>query len=212
MNNPCIHNYNDVKHLLNADSVIFDIGLNIGNFSDLICKNNKYKQLFGFEPVSKYFNEAKHRLNNYKNIKIYNIGLSNTNEILPIYIAGDHHKGWNTFLEKDPNQKEHFYEKMKKEFANVITLDKFCEENKIDKIDFVKIDVEGFECRVIEGFLNTLERIEKKPYIYIEVGWGTNHPEWLYCKNIYNKLFEIGYQPIEFSNETKDILFCPLSN
>ena len=98
---------------------------------------------------------------------------------------------------------------MIKQKANLITLDSFCEENKITKIDLIKIDVEGFECRVIEGVLKTLKKMENKPYLYVEVGWGKKHPEWDYCKNIYDKLFEIGYKRVEFKNETEDILFEP---
>ena len=49
-----------------------------------------------------------------------------------------------------------------------------------------------------------------KPYILIEVGWGTNHPNWEQCKKQYNKLFDIGYKKINFNNYTEDILFEPI--
>lgn len=210
--NLCIKNYNDVKHILTNDSIIFDIGLNIGDFTELICIDNNYSKIYAFEPVNVYYNYAKNRLDTYKNINIYNLGLGNKNEVLPIYIAGKGHKGWNTFLKKDPNQKEGFYNNMISQKANIITLDKFCEENDINKIDFIKIDVEGFECKVIEGFLNILRTLNDKPYIYIEVGWGTKHPEWDYCYDIYNKLFKIGYKPVKFKNRTEDILFEPINS
>lgn len=211
MNN-CLRNFKDIKYILTNDSVIFDVGLNVGDFSELICKNNKYSQIYAFEPVNIYYEFAKKRLNKYENVSINNYGLGNTNETLDIYIAGKHHLGWNTFLKKDPHQKDKFYNNMIKQKANLITLDGFCEENKITKIDLIKIDVEGFECRVIEGFLNTLKKLVNKPYLYVEVGWGKKHPEWDYCKNIYDKLFEIGYKRVEFKNETEDILFEPIKN
>lgn len=208
--NSYIHNFKDVEHVLSDNSIIFDIGLNVGFFSKLICCSKKYSKIYGFEPVTEYFFEAKRNLSKYKNVSIYNTGFGNKNENLPIYIAGKSHKGWNTFLEKDPNQSADFYKKMNKQYVDVITLDDFCEENNITKIDLIKIDVEGFECKVLEGGLKTLEKLESKPYLYIEVGWGKTHPDWNYCENIYNKLFEIGYKPVEFTDETKDILFEPL--
>jgi FkbM family methyltransferase len=36
--------------------------------------------------------------------------------------------------------------------ANLITLDRFCNEHQIDTVDFLKIDVEGAEHRVLKGF------------------------------------------------------------
>jgi hypothetical protein len=42
--------------------------------------------------------------------------------------------------------------------VSVTTLDKFCEENKVSKIDLLKIDVEGFEYEVLKGSVNTLTK------------------------------------------------------
>jgi FkbM family methyltransferase len=36
--------------------------------------------------------------------------------------------------------------------APMLTLDQYCDENNIDSVDFVKIDVEGAEHRVLKGF------------------------------------------------------------
>ena len=50
---------------------------------------------------------------------------------------------------------------------NVTTLDKFMEENfKEDKIDLIKIDVEGFEYQVLSGAKKTLAKYN--PVIIIE--------------------------------------------
>ncbi len=204
-----INNFNDIKHLLTKESIIFDIGSNFGKFSELIYNSGLYNKIYLFEPVTEYLNNSKLIFNNDPNIIFINNGLSNRNEYLTLY-KDNKNVGWNTFLTKDPMQKDNFYLSMNSEIKEVITLDSFCNENNIKKIDLIKIDVEGFETRVIEGFFNTLERLEKKPYFYIEVGWGNNHPEWDYCNNIYEKLFSIGYKRIEFSNKTKDILFEPI--
>ena len=146
-----------------------------------------------------------------ENCYFINKGVSNKNEQLTLYKSDiDKNIGWNTFLKKDPNQPEGFYNKMNSEIKDVITLDSFCEINNIQHIDLIKIDVEGLECNVLEGFMKTLTNMKKKPHIYIEVGWGTKHPQWEYCENIYNKLFEIGYNYVNFSDKTEYILFIPL--
>ena len=98
---------------------------------------------------------------------------------------------------------------MNKEIVSVKRLDE-CLKN-IEQLDFIKIDVEGFEAEVLEGSLKLIEKF--KPYILIEIGWGNKHPNWPKNLEIYKKLFEIGYkeQDLNFS-ETKDILFEPKCN
>ena len=49
----------------------------------------------------------------------------------------------------------------------VITLDSYFDESKLERLDFVKCDVEGFEYHAINGFKNTL--IQYKPKLSIEV-------------------------------------------
>jgi hypothetical protein len=53
--------------------------------------------------------------------------------------------------------------------ANVFmkTLDSFIEEEKIHRVDFIRMDVEGFEYRIIKGMKATLQRFSPKLFIEI---------------------------------------------
>lgn len=159
-----------------------------------------------FEPNPLYLNYSKKILEKYNNLFFNNLGVGNTNEELILYSSKDNNIGWNTFLKKDPIQNENFINNMDKQLCKIIKLDDYYKE--INNIDFIKIDVEGFEAYVIDGALELIKKF--KPYILVEVGWGINHPEWGYNISIYNKLFDIGYKKIEFTEKTEDILFEPL--
>ncbi|MBD5779246.1 FkbM family methyltransferase [Pelagicoccus sp. NFK12] len=50
--------------------------------------------------------------------------------------------------------------------SKVISLDSYCVSNAIEKIDFMKVDVEGMELQVFRGAENALKRF--KPTIYFE--------------------------------------------
>lgn len=50
--------------------------------------------------------------------------------------------------------------------SEVITLDAYCQKNDIQKLDFMKVDVEGMELQVFQGAEETLKRF--KPTIYFE--------------------------------------------
>ena len=79
----------------------------------------------------------------------------------------------------------------------IMKLDDFITENKITKLDFLKMDIEGYEPSVIEGAKQTLKTF--KPHLYIEI-----HPK-LTCqvdtKSIKNMLIELK----EFGYETEQV-------
>jgi FkbM family methyltransferase len=50
----------------------------------------------------------------------------------------------------------------------IIPLDQFIEQRRLARVDFVKIDVEGFETDVLNGMAATLARPDK-PILYVEV-------------------------------------------
>lgn len=60
--------------------------------------------------------------------------------------------------------------------AAAIQLDQWIEERKLDRLDFIKIDVDGFEVDVLEGAQQTLQRhrprimMEFAPYVFAERG------------------------------------------
>jgi FkbM family methyltransferase len=193
------------QHLLENKDIL-DIGSNIGLISLAICENIKYKSIHLFEPNPDYFNFSKKILNDYNNIFFNNVGVGTKNEEKILYSNKGENIGWNTFLEKDPLQNNNFINNMDKYACEIIKLDDFYKD--INNIDFIKIDVEGYEAYVIEGALELIKKF--KPYIYVEVGWGINHPTWNYNKLIYDKLFDLGYKKVIFSDKTDDVLFEPL--
>jgi FkbM family methyltransferase len=197
-----ILNFND--YLKNKD--IIDIGSNIGLISLAICKNLNFNSLHLFEPNTFYFNYSKKILAEYKNIYFNNVGVGNINTEEILYSCKKDNIGWNTFLKKDPMQNDNFINNMEQSLCKIVKLDDYYKD--INNIDFIKIDVEGYEAYVIEGALNLINKF--KPYIYVEVGWGTQHPYWNYNEIIYNKLFMIGYKKVDFSDKTQDILFEPI--
>lgn len=194
------------KHLLENKDII-DIGSNIGFFSLSICKNINYKSLHLFEPSKVYFEDSKIILQDYNNIYFNNYGLGNMEETKTLYKSPSKNIGWNTFLEKDPNQPKQFTDQMIHEDCHIKILDTYYKD--IDNIDFIKIDVEGYEHNVLSGSLQLIQKF--KPHLFVEVGWGTNHPYWNECEEVYRKIFEIGYKNINFTNETQDILFEPFT-
>ena len=127
-----------LRELVPKCSVVFDVGANIGFYSNEILSINPKVKIHAFEPDTVPFKE----LTNLP-VVANNIGL------------GD--KEGNKILYRDEVKStfNSFYDIHDKKGTplniRVETIDGYCTQNKIDHIDFVKIDVEGYEYYVIKG-------------------------------------------------------------
>ena len=150
-----------IKNLKTKKPVIFDVGCYIGNFSTNLQKRLNLKK------NSFYLFDANPNLK-VKNFKYYNEVFSNKIQMKNFYL--------NTFLPSSGSSLEtdvkndlkwnftrriislSFKKKFKSFKIKTNTLDNFCKENKIKKIDILKIDVEGSELKVLEGSKKILDK------------------------------------------------------
>lgn len=148
--------------LLGSPKTIFDIGGNIGYFSLFFSKRFPDAQFYTFEPIPNTFKYLKKNLaiNNSKNIKAFNMGLTDKKQNMEMFFnpEGSGSSSLRDLLEADCTKK------ITCEFS---TLDDFVQENKIEAIDFIKCDVEGAEKFVYEGGIKTIEKFH--PVIYSEM-------------------------------------------
>lgn len=150
-------------NLIKRDAVVFDVGVNFGetllNFAQLAGINGK---VYGFEPMNYIYKKCLHNmsLNHFKNIVIENLAISDSNQSLIINEPSNSNSGGTYVLKTIENQ-------LTDNLVKAITLDEYIRIAKIEKVDVIKIDVEGFETNVLLGAVNTLKR--HKPTLYIEV-------------------------------------------
>lgn len=138
-----------------------DIGANIGTTS--IYAKNKLPsdvQVIAFEPIADNYLllKANCTVNNFEDIIVENMGLSNVNEKKTMKICNENMGGCCiTELENDNLQNAMF-----------MKLDTYVENVKIDvnKIEYIWIDTEGHEAEVIEGAKNVLKN--SNAYVYME--------------------------------------------
>jgi FkbM family methyltransferase len=115
---------------LNSDSVVFDVGGYKGDFAFNIYEKFKCK-VYIFEPVESFYNSIVERFSNNDNIFVFKYGLSGADSCEDISIIGDASSLY---------KQGHKTEKIQiRETAKVI------EELNIDKIDLIKINIEGGE-------------------------------------------------------------------
>ena len=147
-----------------ANSSCLDIGANIGNHSVFFA--NFFSNIYSFEPYPDSYYLLKFNSKNFNNIKTFNFGASDVDENQYMYIASDTTMSRNTLFSDrvEPKKIEQIHpKKIKVELKN---LDNLLKENKVKKISFIKIDIEGYEYKALIGLKNTI--INDSPIIVLE--------------------------------------------
>jgi len=146
--------------LITPGSVVLDIGANVGNHSLYFA--SKGAVVYSFEPNPEVADliQEKIDLNKIENIFLQRIGLSNQNQELEFYAPTGDNKGIGSFIPDFINTNKTIGK------IQVKRGDEFVSENKLSKVDFIKIDAEGSEYQILEGLHETLVRY--KPRIVIE--------------------------------------------
>ena len=137
-----------------------DIGAYLGTYTDLVLNNNSNSKALIFEPQGDIYRILKNRYKKNKNIKVFNYAISNKTGVRKLYI--NKHRLTSTFLKF--NLQNNYLNYKAKLFSSTIrgmtknikivktkTLKKIIKENKIKKIDLIKIDTEGHEFEVLKG-------------------------------------------------------------
>jgi FkbM family methyltransferase len=142
------------KKVLKKGMKFIDIGANIGYFSrlavDLVGEEG---HIISFEPNPIATKILNINMQFFQNFKIYNCALSDKVGKSKFYV---HKNADRSSLIQSDNTKEII--------VDTVTLDSLLNEE--EKVDFIKIDVEGYELNVLRGAVNTI--VQSKPIIYFE--------------------------------------------
>lgn len=148
----------DVKKNLKNPLTLFDIGANVGEISFYLSKEFPSAKIYSFEPGNRAFNiirKIKRRFN-LNNLSIYKLALGDKKEFVGMKLPEE--DDGRAFIMKGTNLKGEF---------RVEKLDDFVKIKGVGNIDFIKIDVEGFEIKVLKGGIKTIKKY--RPLILMEV-------------------------------------------
>ena len=153
---------------LNDNSIILDIGANIGTWSIPLAIKNR--TVHSFEPYdSSFYSLCGNIFINNKEHNIYphhSALIDDINKKTTMYLPEKANMGGCKLIETkddDNNTNLHRYK--------LLTLDSL----KLEKLDFIKLDVEGQELNVIKGGVKTI--MKNKPVIFFEC-WDINSHHW----------------------------------
>ena len=163
---------------LKNNLMIFDVGAHKGQTSLHFCKLFPQSFIHAFEPSPYLFAEIEKNLSKKKNIRCHNFALGETNE-----------KAFLTKPNSDLCGQVIKAQEKNSTSISVRRLDEFCQVEKIDSIDLLKIDVEGNELSVLRGVSGMFERNAIRA-ILLECDFNKDDKQHSYFFDIFDFLSE----------------------
>jgi FkbM family methyltransferase len=154
---------NLINNLLgNQKSLFVDCGVNYGAYSIPLSKKKTNTTIICFDPSKKALSELKKniKLNNSKNIKYYNCGVSDT--ISESFFSDD--------ISNFKNTGEYSFIRLKSSYRVATTTLDFFFKNfnlKIFKIIIIKLDIEGYEFNALIGMQKIL--LNRNVIVFLEL-------------------------------------------
>lgn len=156
-----------IDKLVKSGDVVFDVGANAGvmsvYISHLVGQTGRVR---AFEPVGETYYLLKENLtlNRCENTQAENIALDSENGFKIMHCFEKNNSEWNSFGAPNfggvtPSQEIKI---------QTITIDEYARKNNIERINFLKIDVEGFEREVLKGARQLLKQ-GRIDYISFEI-------------------------------------------
>lgn len=203
-----------LARVIRPGDVVFDVGANIGLVSvymHRLCKPNG--SLYAFEPVEDTFWMLMETLalNRCVSVHPFHLAISDRRGKLTMNIFDRQHSEFNSLGR--PAMPGLDGKKVRPSTVQKVptdTLDHFCESQGVERIDFLKVDVEGFEKQVFEGGRELLRNRRIKS-ISFEIsqdplrGAGTKPCE------VFGALETVGYRSFRY-NEVNDSFEGPVND
>ena len=147
-----------LKNILSGKEIkiVFDVGASTGGYSKMIKQILPGAKIYAFEPNPDVYKILKKNLNG-SGIKSFNTGLSDKKGTGLLWDFADDaelkiSQPFSNFASNIKGVIEKLHgQKSKAIKVKLTTIDTFCENKKIEKINLLKIDTEGSELKVLQG-------------------------------------------------------------
>jgi FkbM family methyltransferase len=199
INNDIIQNDNPFKAVYSkfneAFFVAFDVGANSGNTAVKIKKEIPNATIHCFEPSKIVFKHLIDTTKNLKNIKCNQLAVGDENTVLKF-----NEYSWsvlNSFLKRKYTTSDI----VEQYDVELVTLDSYVTKTKVDYINLLKTDTEGFELNVLKGTINSFKK-NKVQFVLVEAFFDENYIGQASFGQIYDFLIANGFDLVRFYDFT----------
>jgi FkbM family methyltransferase len=150
-----------LKKYLPKNAVMIDCGAHIGEDSVELARIFPAGIVYSFEAVPQVFAKLKHTVRRFKNIICNNIALSDKTGVSKMYVSSGSYDGSSSLLAPKEHLADHpdvlFNETVE---VNTISLDDWAGQNKIEKVDLLWLDMQGYEYPALKASAKVLPLVK----------------------------------------------------
>ena len=162
------------------------VGAHLGQEVE-IYKTYSHNFIYLFEPQKEVFKKLKENTINLDNVKLFNFALGSENKIVELNKSSTNDGASSSILQPGLHKTLHeeikFLDKEKVELKRFDSLD-------IEGVNFLTIDVQGFELEVINGFGEMISQLD---FIYTEINRDYVYKENVLIEDLDYKLEKEGF-------------------
>jgi FkbM family methyltransferase len=156
-----------IARLVPPDGVVIDVGAHAGQYTKLFARAAPDGRIFAVEPGS-YARSILRTvvwLHGLSNVAVLPVALGTVSglDMLTLPVKGRTSVGFGLAHLGAPQDR---WRAVAQELISLTTLDRVVEALALDRVDFVKADIEGWELRLLHGGRDTLQRF--RPHLMIE--------------------------------------------
>jgi len=179
-----------IEPLIGKKDVIFDVGANMGVVSNWFAQRCAHVHAFEPHPDNLNTITSQMKMRNKNNITLHTFALGKEDAEMQLHVKDFH--GHHSLGDVDNSPT------VGRINVKVRTMDEVFDEFKLERIHFLKIDVEGFESDVLRG-ANKLLLAKKIDYILFELHDTLLQSIQRTSQEVFQVLFESGYQIIDLN-------------
>jgi len=185
-----------------ADAVILDVGANVGSMTFRFARMASKGHVYAFEPTD------------YAHAKLLkNISLNPqfASRITPVqcFLADQNSRmhemkayaSWKVDGSTPDMHPLHGGTIKPADSVPAVTLDHFCLENAIQRVDLIKIDTDGHEYKVLKGACKTVKKY--LPFVVFEIGGYVLDEQQIEFEQVYDYFENLGYSLLNARNGQK---------
>lgn len=185
------HEREFLNRFLRPGDVFVDVGANIGLFTLIAAERVGLEgKVFAFEPTAKTFGRLVEnvKLNRLSNVECFKLALSDSQGHAQLVASNSGYDAWNSLASMTVG------EAIETELVDMIAWDQFARSRDLGSgsVTMMKIDVEGWESRVLEGGKEFFTGSDA-PVLQVEFTDKAAEAAGSSCHALYERLQSYGY-------------------
>lgn len=173
--------------------VVYDIGAASGAFSGCLAKLPNVRAVHAFEPIPSAFAELQKRMQPYAHVTCHNVAVGESNTQLDILVVEGSRDSSSLLqmrkLHKDERPGVSY--DTHPERVTVVPLDGYVREYNLPQPSVVKVDVQGYEDRVLRGGAQTIRQAD---HVILEMSFEALYEGSPLFDDIYQQMRGMGFR------------------